>query len=503
MELNVEKQIIRQSVDVKTEHIEHSIDGELLLPDICPDIARILKCKCLPKITKKQLTEELLTVEGSVGVWLLYVDEQGTVCTCEQRFPLFREVAVPQKVKYATVTVKTDYCNCRAISGRKVELHGAVTLRAVLHTLEEIPVVTGVTGNGSQILSQPERVTLSQWYGEKQFTVNDEIQIASGSIRSILRSQGVIREAECKTIAGKVIVKAVLELSGLYRDMDGGFACLRAQLPFVQTVDVEGAQEDFDCRVTFELTEIDLRVRTGLDGECKTVMVSAGIRAWVEVCQTDSVTLVTDGYSTRCGLGIRRYTGNLQRLSQMISEEYLCKKQLELSGQLRSILDTWCEASVEQVVHQNNILRIGGTLTVMTLAVDADGVASYIEKGLDYLWEHPLPGEGLIIQNPVVTVQGCTYTFSGESTLDLRMELQISAGVFEPVYFNAITDVTAELGAVPPAAPAPLVLYFAREGERLFDIARRYNTTCDAIFAANNISEMVLPEGKALLIPTA
>ena len=45
-----------------------------------------------------------------------------------------------------------------------------------------------------------------------------------------------------------------------------------------------------------------------------------------------------------------------------------------------------------------------------------------------------------------------------------------------------------------------LVLYYARKGERLWDIAKKYRTLPETILSANNLSENVLEEEKMLFI---
>lgn len=502
MELTVAKQVIRMKEDVKTEMQEHALDSEIILPDFCPDIARILKCKGDPKILSKQIGGGQMNIEGTVAVQLLYVDENGEICFYTQNVPFYHEMSVPEEEITATVVAKMDYCNCRAANARKVELHGAVSMRVHLKKIEEVPVVVEAAGAGIELLQAQNEVTTLLSINEKNITITDEIQIASGSVRSILRSSAIVRDGEYKAVTGKAVVKGNLEISALYQNNDGGFEPLRTLLPFTQIMDLEGLDDESDCSLRFEVTSLELRTRTGLDGECKNVMVAAGITVNVEATKTVSLPMVTDAYSTHCGLGIRRYAGNLRKMLPSVHETQLCKKQLELGREITSVVDVWCDVTSDRTVCDGNTIKVSGVLSLSILAMDSDHLPVYLEKAMDYTWEHAMEGSaGELICDPIVAVQSLSYSLTGDSTMDIRAELQIHAQIFETLACNVISDVSADETIQAAVSPAPLVIYYARAGERVFDIARRYNTTSEAIVSANTLTELILSEGKALLIP--
>ena len=103
--------------------------------------------------------------------------------------------------------------------------------------------------------------------------------------------------------------------------------------------------------------------------------------------------------------------------------------------------------------------------------------------------------------NIKVEIEKFAYTLIGDASVELRADLKIPMVATETLLVSAVSELVADSAALPPAPCAPIVIYYAAQGERVFDIARRYNTTCKAILDANNISGSVLTEKKALLIP--
>lgn len=501
MDFTVEKQQIRMNVDMKPEMQEHAVDSELVLPDYCPDIARVLKCKGEPRLLSKQITDGVLTIEGAVAIRVLYVDEKGEIACYQQNLPLYHEMQVGDEVAFAQVVAKMDYCNCRVINARKVEIHGAVGMRITMQKHHEVAVVSRVSGDGVESLVQEETVTTLLARCEKNMTVSDEVQISSNSIRTILRSSCVVCNSECKTVIGKAVVKGDLSITAFYQTTDGGFDTLRAQIPFSQIVDAEGVDEQADCRMQFQVQSLELRTRTGLDGECKNILVTANVNVMVEATKTFQLPMVSDCYSTRHGMCIRRYGDPLRQFCEPIEDRYVCKQTVTLDHDVGQVLDLWCDSSVEQVTVNGTKLTVNGGLNVMVLAKDQDGSAVYFEKPLDFVWEHALSQEEAIPMYITAQVQNLTYTITADNTMDLRVELQIGAQLYRELSCNVMTELTADLSNIPTSMPTPLILYYAKAGERIFDIARQYNTTCQAILSANGLSESVLAASKALLIP--
>ncbi len=502
MDFTVDKQVICTKEELKTETAEHPVDCEAVLPDYCPDISRVLKCKTTPIITNERWGEGGGIVEGNVLVEVLYVDGQGELFTYTQSIPITHELTGPEKATAGQVTAKMQYCNCRAVSTRKVEIHGVVGIKVVFTTLRDISFVTAAKGMGVELLSKEEQVTTVSACVQKAFTITDELPISSGSVRRILRSSGVVQSVSCKLSESKVVLNGDLAVCALYQNGEGGYEIWRATLPFAQLIEANGLEEGDECRYQLRIISLELRPRTGLDGECKNLSLTAQVMASVEGHRTLTIPIVTEGYSTQCGLGIRRLSGELQRYQPLLTEEYTCKNRLELGREWTSVLDFWCEAQIARVKTQQNRLVIEGDLLCGILGLDSDNTVSYLEKTMDFCWERELIlPEGEIRCTPSVEVVGNTFSFGGSDVLEVRVQMQITV----PIHCQLQNDVVAELvpdpAVTPPKLSVPLVIYYGQKGERVFDIARRYYTSCGVVCQANNIENGVLSEKKALLIP--
>ena len=76
----MENKCIKTSVfaneNILEDFCEQPIDVDFTLPDYCPDISKIFKCKAVARIVSKGINGNSITVEGNVCITLLYCDKE-------------------------------------------------------------------------------------------------------------------------------------------------------------------------------------------------------------------------------------------------------------------------------------------------------------------------------------------------------------------------------------------------------------------------------------------
>ena len=109
------------------ETAEQPIDIEFTLPDYLPDINRILKCRAISRISSKGINGSTISVDGCVTVTIIYSDSNNCLYSYEYQYPFNKKFEATNDIEGAVLQCKTrcEYINCRAVTGRKVDIHGA------------------------------------------------------------------------------------------------------------------------------------------------------------------------------------------------------------------------------------------------------------------------------------------------------------------------------------------------------------------------------------------
>ena len=94
------------------------------------------------------------------------------------------------------------------------------------------------------------------------------------------------------------------------------------------------------------------------------------------------------------------------------------------------------------------------------------------------------------------------YVIKSERDIDIRANIKVEGKIISENNMEFISDVNVDLNSpIVKSDQAGITIYFAQEGEELWDIAKRYNTTSEEIASVNNITEDCLPKNQQLLIP--
>lgn len=510
MDFNVIRQGVCVNELIYEGSMEQAVDSDLTLPDYCPDIQRILKCCITPQVTGVQPAGGRITVDGNIVIRLIYVCEQGRLHCYEQSHPFSRFVEIadmPQEV-CAKVQAKTEYVNCRAVSQRRADIHASVTLmvRATSPCNDEL--IDQAEGCGVQLRRCSVPVSTVKCCTQRNFTVSEVLELSDTQpqIAQIISTTSCIKVRELKVIPNKILLKGELEVRTLYcSDENGGTAeKMTSTIPISQILEAEGIDEQCSNDVRLETTCLEVVPRGNSEGDMRLLDITARICAHICAYVDSEAPMVTDAYSTAYELNADRKIVRLMRLTAVFTDTSLCKGKLEIPGGASGVVDLWCGGITASSAPRDGQLSVTGTATVCMLVTDSGGEIQYLERQMDYEYLRRLDStDGNIQCDPSVTVSAMDYVMGSEGRLDVRLELTVTASVFEMVEKKVITDLTLLEEHPKEQKAAALTIYYCDAGENIWDIAVRYNTTVQAIMGENQLTDETVPEKCMLLIPSA
>ncbi|MDR0314798.1 MAG: DUF3794 domain-containing protein, partial [Oscillospiraceae bacterium] len=211
MELKILKEAVCINKTIYEGMVEQAVDSDVTLPDYCPDILRILKCTMTPRITASQTAGDRITVDGSTLLRAIYVTENGKVHCYEQSIPFSKFVDEKGLDTNPCVYVraKTEYINCRAVSPRRLDIHGAVSLSIKVVAKHTQDIMSNAQGAGIQTLQK--NIELSSVIGNsgRAFPLTDVVEIGAGQppMSQIIRTNAFAAVNEIKIISNKAMIK--------------------------------------------------------------------------------------------------------------------------------------------------------------------------------------------------------------------------------------------------------------------------------------------------------
>lgn len=485
---------------------EQPIDLDISLPDYCPDISRILKCQAVPQVTSRSLVGDRLTVEGSTIIRIFYADEEGKLRCCELNSAFssdFNLRTVPEMPAIFT-DIRVDFMNCRAVTKRRVDIHCAFTVTARVWARQTVELLERASGAGIRIRTAVAQTCTHIGTVQQPISISEEFAVEHDrpAPETILcfAANGWITDQ--KQVVDKMMLKGTIRLHVLYSTdvQTGRTDTVEYTVPFSSIVDMEGLDADCDCDARLELLSTQVRLQPSDGGDPAAFEAEIRGAVCVTASRAKTVELVTDAYSTECELQLEPETVSLPVRVEPLQRAITAKGSVDCGGAAQ-ILDVWAEPRSVSGQYKDGALEITGRICAAVLFCNAEEQADYREALLDY--SDRIPWDAAEAEWDLQTrVERIAYRPDGGGSIELKADLTVSSSAHAQQKYTVLHQLTPD-----PQRPkekdssCAMILYYADAGEQLWDIARRYNTTEQAIRQENDLTGDVVEQNGMLMIP--
>ena len=480
MELKVFKDTIASYGGRWETRLELPVETEILIPDYLPAVFKIVKCLITPVVLQNRVSGGRWQSEGYLRCTVYYQSEEpGTrLLRTEQKFAFEKLVELPAG-QYADgpaqVWGEPEYCNCRAVSEHRIDLRGAYILCAAVAVRRESELLTALADCGIEQYTRTMQGLQCAVTEEKTLTAETAAALP-GTGESVLDITGSFAAGSAAPATGQVSVQGTLQIQICSQSTDNGELTVRSRdLAVQQTLELPGVTEDDTALVRGEVLACTLSAVDGA-GEAS---LSVTWKLRVEIWRSVQHTVVADAYSTLCK------TQTVQTVCRLL------QKTADLTGRIPVTLDddlpdaegtvlgcfvtlgALCAAQADGNKAETH-LKLLGKGTAHVFISDARGELTCYDKAFtwqpDGLWlgitDGAWPSVGASVARVASSKNG--------ARLRVDLEIEISGALFQAQSFDALCGV--ELGEEYDDSDGPaLYIYYARQGERIFDIARRYH----------------------------
>lgn len=488
------------------EAAEQQIESDITLPDYFPDIVRVIKCTLKANIVSVSSGGNRITADGNAIISVLYICESGKLHCFEQKIPVSKYVETPKAEECTCVaSAKTQYVNCRVISQRRIDIRGSIGIDFKAYEKCDKKIVSSCENKNIQLRTKSANVSNLKDCVSRCFSMNETIEIGAsqGTIGQIVRCNAIAVLDSTKLVAGKILVKGELKVKVVFlTDGECVLEKIENSMPISQIIEATTTESCSDF-VTLSVPSVEVHAKTDSSGALRLIDVSAVIRADVSVYENEEIQYSTDAYSTEYETDFQRESVELKSIFEKFSDTYLCKGSVEISGSaVKSIEDIFCNGLNYTVSLSGNEMLISGKANVSFLAVNSEDELQSFDRELDFQYKRATTLGESFSASCNVTPTGIDYILSAENKLDIRIETEISGLIFDASKKQIISDISCDEAKKKKKHSAALTIYFAQQGEEIWEIARRYNTRVDLICAENNINSDCVEQNQKLYIPS-
>ncbi len=514
--LELSKKYIHMNREKGKAVTQITLDDDFNVPDTKPDLIRIILDKGEIRLDETTITQDHVWLKGVLKFSLLYRSDQeeGKISSMSGEIPFQESLAIDGANEYDTAKMKWEVedLSIGIINSRKLSVKALVVLKAVIDEIYDEDILTGAEREGGIQVLENTLSAMELFLAKKDtWRFKEEILLPSNkpNIRQILWKSVQLRSVETRLMDGQLSIKGEVLAFVLYEseEEDEHLQWMETALPFAGAVDCNGCKDDMVCDVSYDIAGIELEAKPDYDGEERMLHLELVLDLEIQAFTEEQDRIVADLYAVNEKLTPVYQEAIFEKLLLRNGSKCKIVEKMSLDQNQEPILQI-CASEGNALVEQTEIveggIQVEGILQVDILYVTADDrmpVASM--KGIlpfHYLIEAPGINESCRYHLQA-GIDQLTTVMTDSSQVEVKAVLNLNCIVFEQQKIEKITEVEQEPFNLEELQESPGIIgYIAKEGDKLWNIAKENYTTISEIVKTNQLSSEQIKGGDKILI---
>ncbi len=478
---------------------------EYILPDYMGDIKKILSSKARVLPGGRFISDGGVELTGTVEYEVLYADSENKLTAVNTSSDY--SVTLPaesQSYVGCAQEGRTSSFAIRITGPRKMSLKSTVEVMSVITSSAEL-AVSGDVFDGER---DPQYTSRQIWVENAKYGKSLEREYAEEAERisgvqadeiEIIASGGSVRVLETRPADGGVVIKGIITIGAIVRTPEQPPFAIRREIPFEETVEIEGADRDMQFVADGFLTSAVCGISE--DGEDSVISVNAIAEFEAYALENESVTVITDAYLKECPTECKYSDFEYTTLGACQINEAVVNGKISREGlgcsEARELLMLDGEVRAFDTARTQNGAEISGEIAISGIAceINVDGSVSYMPvktsipftTNVNYTCQ--IPDNSRIECS--VSVTSCEGLFDADD-VHVKCTLKVKSRLESVDVLKRLCECTAsasEYAASESPSPSHITVYYPMATDSLFSVAKRFHTTPEKLACDNMLAD--------------
>lgn len=506
MKIETEKKniCVNRLVSQKKERI--ILEEDVIIPDIKPDILKPISSNGNVCISKQEVLEGKIRLEGNVDIYIMYLADserdniRGINTSISFKEIIDCQVATSKMKIDAKVVMKS--IECKVLNGRKVSIKVELEADIKLYYNDVLNIVSD-TRDIKDIQTIKNKIKLNsvvgsnstKTYAKETIKINSEDNLAE-----ILRADFSIINKDIKISYNKILAKADINVKMIYLTEDNRIRSVEEKIPVMGFIEMMNISEEDICEVRYLTKNILIKPNSE---EEHSVYVEIELELICDAFKEEEIELIEDLYSPTRNLKydsrdivtiIDKSTRNeIYEINERISIK-------ELEGE--RLTDIRVTPMINNVtVSRGKIIYDGEVKADFMMTSNNQSTVESITKMIPYIYsvENDDITEESRVDTSIDVIMQDFVLEDSEVTINIRLNFEINK--YNQLNMNIIEEIEEGEDRT-NMNPYSMTIYFVKPGDTLWKIAKRHRSTIDDIVRLNKIEKnSEIDVGMQLFIP--
>ena len=504
--MNIDKEKIIFNQVVAKQKITFSIEDNIIIPDVNPDILSVINSSSNLYVYKRELNNGKVKFDGGIQLDIAYIadDESNNIRALHTALDFSKSIDV-DNIEDGDYTFSYNLCvksiEPKILNGRKISVKANVEGEIILYLNKEKEFVKSVEDMDQiQKISETLKINSLKGSGETVCPARDTVEI-SENLADILGADIYVRNKEIKVSYNKVLSKANCVVDIMYLTEDEHIKNTTAQIPIMGFIDVPGVSDDDVCRIDYEIRNINIKQNSV---EEHSVLVDVEFFVSCQVYEDRAVNLIQDLYSPDDEISLEQENVVLMQNRNLISDNINFSDKINIP----EIKDNrvYSVKMHPNIVSQNILngeLVLEGNVDVNVI-YESNITGKLDQKSQTIDFSHTVKSEHIgknTELNYTINMESKDFRVAEGGFVDFSSQMSLGIDLYNKVPVDIISNIKIEKN-LGDSRQNSLVIYFVKEGDTIWKIAKKFKSTIDEIAEVNE-SENIdsLSVGTQLFIP--
>ncbi|AZT89471.1 DUF3794 domain-containing protein [Caldicellulosiruptor changbaiensis] len=487
------------------------VEGEILLPEIKPDVLKVLQTDADVFITSVEVLNDRVVVQGEVDFRIIYLSNDplkkiSFVSSCAEFSKVFDMVGVRPGMAYE---VKDDliYSYCSALSPRKLSAKTIVEISLLVKSATSIEYLNHIEDESLRFLK--ERITISNPITfTEQITKKEILEIPQGksSIREILRSFARLSDKNIKFDRKKLAIDLKIDIKTLYSPDIGQnpLEMVEHEMFAEHFVELSNIPDDLEPIVKFYIKSFKVSPKTDEVGELRRIEYDIVVEAEIAFNQLETIEPIVDVYSTMYELKESKKFLNIEQFVGKTRQVHTIKEVVALPSEPEQIFSLSGRVEIDMVKAEKGAAQVKGVLVVFLIYISKDEQDIIKSATTQIPFSIKIDLDGIEEQDKVyddIDIENLSFSILSANEVETRAHLAVELWAKRSVNVEIISDVQMlEKIEKEDERLASIYIYTVQKGDTLWKIAKKYKTTVEKLMSFNQLEDAEIFPGQKLLI---
>ncbi len=497
MPINTMNKSLRLNNVSINENVSKWIEQDIIVPDTKPDAVKLINVTVSPYVNNVEVMQDKIKVSGIINYFIIYKVEDNTFSNrgLFTTHPYSEVLDVNGAMPDMSAVIKPI---CKNViyslpNERKISVKSEIVFKTKLKQICDINLINRFDCENEIECKMCKKDFCNIVQDKKSIIASKEefmLPKEAEDFYELLNVETKIINKEYKESYNKIMLKGDIDIKIIYlsEDQNETVKKVKYTLPFSAMVELENINENSKFNISYNMQDFELKLNSDITTS-KTMNADYQIEVDIVMYEDEEVEYIEDFYSQNNELKYnvnninavtktRDFNKNIstrENISNIISDEMkLLDYRLDTSYIVPSVsgknVNLEGQAKVSLLLQNTNTLELESK-SIEIIVNENFEVENVVDSANIYV--------DIIDDNISITQNG--------TDLDVRIELVVNTSIEDVNTFNIIENI--EDGTLDISNLDSINIYVVKNGDTLWNIAKKYKTSVDKIVMTNDIQD--------------